>query len=458
MTDDYFEFLGSYAMDSFNLTVNTDNDFDQLTKQENATLVHEYIHFIQSVSTVYGWYTIGNLPILTQHIVNAIYNKDNSKERNFPYLKIGGEDDQVIENLTTLHQLLEGDLGCSGEHQELNSKSSFYIVDDVVSCSLSESEWFDEDYMELPNGVKYSKGVKVVYRFDPENIGLKNSKKINVMLGAVCLYEFMAYSIEKHILEEKINSPKVPYLVVKDVSEFMLGMEINDNVLSSICEFSLQSRSPGETFYETLKNLKKERIDFNLLTTDIINTCFKEEYIIEVGGNKESYDKIGLLNKFSDEALQEYKQIFSGLDDYIGITNLIYHIQERIKEYRDGNPLMISELLFMNPSDAVVEITKMMNEIAIPPIFNNNGYIGNSVSGGEYNEYFMFFPMLSEFVEIIRKGKSSCSLYSTCSVCSPEAISDNCLSNVYLKGRESMLCGVGQMIKMWKLNDFDFKI
>lgn len=68
------------------------------------------------------------------------------------------------------------------------------------------------------------------------------------MLGAVCIYEFMAYAIEKHVSEKNFILPQVPYFVVKDVTEFILEMEVDDKIIACLCEFSLQSRSPGKHF------------------------------------------------------------------------------------------------------------------------------------------------------------------------------------------------------------------
>lgn len=97
-----------------------------------------------------------------------------------------------------------------------------------------------------------------------------------------------------------------------------------------------------------------------------------------------------------------------------------------------------------------------MKKVGIPPTFNNSGYIGHAISDHSYDRYYLFLPMLNEFVNFTLKGNFRCELLETCKKYSPEVINDKCHSNVYLKGKDDLLCGVGQIIKMWKLNDYTF--
>ncbi|EJC6256972.1 MULTISPECIES: hypothetical protein [Klebsiella] len=451
-----FKDVGSYKMDGFHLTINTDNSMEELTPEENQTLVHEYTHFLQSISTVYGWYRISNLAIITQHLVYGIYNKDNGFVRQFPFFSPSGKDGALIESAMSLNTMLEGSNGEEGDIKKINQSSGFYVVHDVKAECFSKHPDFDEDIMELPAGATLSKNIRVTYLFDPTGQRKDNPNKIDVMLGAVCIYEFMAYAIEKHVSEKNVILPQVPYFVVKDVAEFILEMEVDDKIIACLCEFALQSRSPGETFYDLLIGLKKQGFDYNVLTPDHMRKIFNACYIMETDDGPISYSSIELLHKYADETLEEYKTLFSSLEDYKSIADLLSHINDAVNVYRNGDLYMISKLLFKTPKEAISEIIEIMKTVGIPPIFNNSGYIGHSISDHRYDRYYLFLPMLNEFVNFTLKGNFRCELLDTCKKHSPEVINDKCHSNVYLKGKDDLLCGVGQIIKMWKLNDYTF--
>lgn len=456
MSSSIFKGVGSYKMDGFHLTINTDNSMETLTLEENQTLVHEYTHFLQSISTVYGWYRIVNLAIITQHLVYGIYQKDGGFVRRFPFFNPSGKDGELIESAMSLNTMLEGSNGEECNIKIINQSPGFYVVHDVKAECFSKHPDFDEEIMELPAGATLSKNIRVTYLFDPTGQRQENPNKIDVMLGAVCIYEFMAYAIEKHVSERDVILPQIPYFVVKDVAEFVLEMEVDDKIIACLCEFALQSRSPGETFYNLLIGLKKQKINYNVLTPDLMGKMFNACYVMETDDGPKSYSPIELLHKYADETLEEYKTLFSGLEDYKSITDLLSHINDAVNIYRKEDLFMISRILFQTPKEAISEITLIMKTVGIPPIFNNSGYIGHVISDHSYDRYYLFLPMLNEFVNFTSKGKFSCELYETCKKHSPEVINDNCNSNVYLKGKDDLLCGVGQIIKMWKLNDYTF--
>ncbi|NIG35502.1 hypothetical protein F3J42_16605 [Pantoea sp. Ap-959] len=457
MRNSTLENVGSYKMDGFHLTINTDNSLENLTPEENQTLVHEYIHFLQSVSTVYGWYRISNLAVLAQHLVHGIYKKDDGFIRRVPFFNPDGPDGLLIDNVSTLTNMLEGSNGEELQSKKINEFEGFYSVSAVIDECFSKHPDFDEDIMELPSGATLSKNIKVTYMFDPTGQGKVNANKIDVMLGAACIYEFMAYAIEKHVSEKNVALPQVPYYVPRDVARFILKCDIDDKVIASLCEFSLQSRSPGETFYDLLISLKKQKIDYNVLDPDIMTQCFEADYKVKENDGFKSYSSIELLNKYADETLEEYNVLFSSITDNRGVYDVILHINNAVNKHRGDDLFMISRLLYLTPEDAMTNIIEKMNVIGIPPIFNNSGYIGHAISDLKHDKYYLFIPMLSEFVDFTLRGNFGCNLIGTCEKYSPEVMNDNCYSNVYLKGKDNLLCGVGQIIKMWKLNDYKFE-
>lgn len=66
--DDLLELRGSYATSFYKIYLNGsyNPDISQMTQKDQGTLLHEYIHFIQNVSTVWGMY-------LSMYIYSEMY-------------------------------------------------------------------------------------------------------------------------------------------------------------------------------------------------------------------------------------------------------------------------------------------------------------------------------------------------------------------------------------------------
>lgn len=457
MSDYQFKELGSYKMDAFHLTINTDNDLAHLDMDENLTLVHEYTHFLQSITTTYGWYRISNLAIIAQHLLSGIYKKNENDIREWPFYQPSGEDGNILESLISLNTMLEGSDGNEDSAKKINQSHGFYKIHSVAAETFNEYPEFDLEIMKLPEGLIYSKSIRVTYFFNPTgNMLYIEGNKIDVMLGAVCIYEFMAYALENHLSSKGVDFPSVPYLVVRDVSEHILEKRVDDSILMCFCEFSLQSRTPGETFYNLLESIKDKNIDPNSLTPDLMMMLFKAEYRVEEGCDTISYSAIGLLNKFVRETLEEYKILFSQYEQLRKIIDMLAYLNDEVNNYRGEDLFAISRLMFLPKEEAIKEVYNMINVIGLPPLFNNSGYIGHAMSTNSYDAYYLFMPMLSEFVNFTLKGRFSCGMYDTCKKYSPEVVNANCVNNVYIKGQEKLLCGVGQMIKSWGLNNYNF--
>ncbi|EEA7603805.1 hypothetical protein GMM39_20825, partial [Salmonella enterica subsp. enterica] len=81
------EILGQYLPGYFTITVNSATDFINMSEQDYSTLVHEYIHFLQNISTVSGLTILSCIGAWVGHLTHGIYNNKESEGgiRCFPY-------------------------------------------------------------------------------------------------------------------------------------------------------------------------------------------------------------------------------------------------------------------------------------------------------------------------------------------------------------------------------------
>ena len=66
--DEFLELRGCYSTSFYSIYLNGiyNPDISQMTQKDQGTLLHEYIHFIQNVSTVWGMY-------FSMYIYNVMY-------------------------------------------------------------------------------------------------------------------------------------------------------------------------------------------------------------------------------------------------------------------------------------------------------------------------------------------------------------------------------------------------
>lgn len=84
---------GNYCCSFFTIFLDVEEDPENLITSDVSTIFHEYIHFIQDVSTVYGYMNIYKIA----YEITKFYhlNKDNDvKQVIIPF--IFTEDDEII--------------------------------------------------------------------------------------------------------------------------------------------------------------------------------------------------------------------------------------------------------------------------------------------------------------------------------------------------------------------------
>ena len=251
----YNTVLGSYIPAFFRMNLSFpffcgERAYEKLNEKEVSIFIHEYIHFIQDITTYIGY---NNLYVYSEYLhgaVNKIYKKpigniDLPMTLNDNYKNI------------TLNQFINKE-SC-GSIQEVNE---FFLINIT----------YEEKQVPYKNPfVSHIKKVK-----------LHSAKKDIVDFGYLAIMESMAYLIEKQITKGSTTPPDFPYrsaeMIVKEYYE-----EFGDDPLRiiALCDASLQFSEPARIFIESLEEFKK--MNFNPENANDVIDYFHKKKCIQMG-------------------------------------------------------------------------------------------------------------------------------------------------------------------------------
>lgn len=225
--------MGLYNTAFLKMHVHTEEDLTDLnniTEITEATYLHEYIHFLQDITTTYGFMNISTV-VDYMRLVNQTAISDGQNEFEVPFEVKSSPNNNVRPNWEFKEIYLGGGNGMNDIHTILN----------VCKCNkIVKSNAGDKS-------VEY-----LVLEFEDT---LK--KKFKYTVGAYCISENMAYSIEQ-IIYPNVLPPanKMPYESVKIICDFLLPDFSKDPLnIVALCDACLMFFNPGPILYDTLQEM-----------------------------------------------------------------------------------------------------------------------------------------------------------------------------------------------------------
>ena len=190
---DLFSNSGSYVPSFFLMKIDSEHFGNEMSDRETSLFVHEYVHFLQSITTVKGLERLTSdfwmLRRMVEYVkeqgklnVSVLFNKD------------------VLNEITKNNERI--DTIAWGESCPKSIAEKIQLKDVFV-----EKKTFDID------GVRFMDTVTLTF-IDVEG------KEGFCTFGARDLYEGMAYLIEQLITKDYEHSPDCPYSTAKMVAEY----------------------------------------------------------------------------------------------------------------------------------------------------------------------------------------------------------------------------------------------
>lgn len=393
---------------------------------------HEYIHYIQDITTIYGLMNISTANFYIQYCASKI-GKSDSKEFNVP-IYISDIKKDIGENLGVLNlELKPIYLG-----SEINPKSKV-----VKNLKLTIQDYITSN----SNNIKI-----VVLDFIDES---NSHRKVN--FGGNILTEGMAYLAEQYNFSGIINkADEYPYSIVEKIIESYFPEIIEDKILIfAICDISLMTYHPGHNFIRLLDYLKKVKINLPINNYDI----FYEDCLKYIKGSHPDFNQIADIVK--EEILKNFNA------DYFSDTKTwINTLFENVKVLRSQLPSFAIDLVRFGKPLENEFFQKIFSTLGSPMTLDgdDNGTISLPRNFSPQTEYFnpSIFMAINQILRLFYQEKpTACKLINYCKQSINEQnkieINKNCYESPWEKAKELNLCPVGQMWHHWALKDYSPK-
>jgi len=241
------ENIGEYSFSAFISTIydNLDlNNFANWTDNQKATICHEFFHFYQNCSTVYGQVCISK-------ICNIVATIHNEVEENFiiPYRN----KDLVISN---------------GLFDLTYSPSQDW---DNINIFLKSKIKRKENLEEMINSSEFNNLKENKIEYASLCVVMKNRERKEFIFDGLAICETMIAMIEENLFPRITNyTEKYPYCLAKKISEeIRKKIKWSNEILIYICDLCLNYYNPGVTFIKFLNSVDENltELSFSYVTS-----------------------------------------------------------------------------------------------------------------------------------------------------------------------------------------------
>jgi hypothetical protein len=424
---------GKYLTSFLEIYIDTDKSLSNiacLNYEQQGTYYHEYLHYIQDVTTCSGLAKIWNSFDRFRQLV-AFVQTPEMFEISVPLA--GPIVDEQKANIEFLKEL----------------RGSGQITD--VEPEVADTYKINEvEYLIDPKIAEYfpgSNGTKV--RLHLISKGLQN--KVFVF-GEAAISETMAYLLERKFYPNLNKLPRYPYEVAHGLVEFLYPnlLQSQEN-LFALCDVALMHNMPGWAFVEILKKLKDE----------CVNPKSGEE-IIKFGYQfyeRNKWNFAGYMRE-ADESLQHISEELFGNPHFEPTKRLFQASIERGRILREESPFAILNIYKQNKALSF-SFYKVFSFLGGPHAVNNLGHRFVRVPNGLENladqvhpQHFRVIWQLNKF---LLEGTRSCTLYPMCVAAENIVpVDDRCEYNPWRRSEDELGCPYAAFWVMYGFNLKDF--
>lgn len=428
----------SYYMPSFfRIKVGVYDDFtDMLSIPYGAysLFFHEYIHFIQDVTTIYGLMNLHTITYYIQDVASRV-GKDPNPEFKVP--------------------------------QKLEYRPGDYGVDNFELRPVYMGSPINPKHKKISiinyQKTRYSKGKFLTNIIEVKYKDLSTGETNTFKLGGNQVCESMAYLCESYIYKpvfEKngcsLDADDYPYNVCKLLVEKIYPEFAQcDILLVAACDISLMTYHPGLSFVRLMEHLKETDFlsgNFSKIV-DMIQALYTDGLAFLKGSH---VDFITIQNIVKDSVKKNFK-----CAEFEGNNKWIDTLFERAKTLRIGVPQFITDVLLFGQDKDVREnqfFGYLLGVLGTPLIINEENFGAISLPIHFYDSTFMpgLFWAINQVLRVFADDKAlPCELKEHCkksAAIDPGIKVDNrCDTAPWSRCYDKCLCPFAVIWRHWNL-------
>lgn len=422
--------LGFYMPSMFHLHVHTELPLNNLDSWDDTTLCtffHEYIHYLQDVSTVMGLYNIYTLGEALSDSVNSIYRMPNGKV-HVPIAIQPGQNN-VANNIMVLDET-------SGDYS-----LPYGVDEDTLQVTGKASEVSKPT--NLNGQVVDLHEVRV-----PFNGG-------DFLLGSFHISESMAYLAECIVYGAKPGvvepSPNFPYDIVRQLAAFYDPALGNNLPLQfALCDFSLTFSHPAHALVSFMQQYVNEgsTADWMSFVRSLVNRTNVQ------GTSGINTYKQGILS-IAKLALDSLDKRFKGWN-YYDVYQWYHTIIGGVIKKRLDNPLFLTDLVMAGDLKSNDKFKEILGDYGTPVLSDdfNNTYMYNCSQIKLKKKRAMLLMAAGSITYALIDGEIPCMLRKYCQA-DKRCVSKDCVRAPWKKARRFCPCPYGYLWYGWKLRKYE---
>ena len=420
--------LGSYLPFFFHMDISFPfpsglSPLEKLDEKFLSVYIHEYIHFLQDITTYSG---LNNGYVYSEYIhgvVTHIY-ENGQQTVGVPY------------NLPDNY---------------FNVKLNRFMNDAAFGNDEERDILIIKDIRKKTSRIPISNPYLTHYtRVLIDTIPATNGP---LEFGRLAIMESMAYMIEKKVTIGSPSAPDYPYRSASLVADKIYpGFSDNDVYVLALCDMSLQFSEPGKVFVSVLEQYKKDGY-MPTRAEDIID-YFYSKPCDSLFGQKSLSDSYLAFSFQVGQRLKTYlnhpqfKAFHEAIHKLIGFgMNVRYYDRYYfLNMYRAGYALD-------NP------ILKQTNRKVGTPVIVDSNYdywVVYPWGCTSKNYEIEYFAAIEEIFKLFDKGSTACDMYQWCSKSKQTSEDDRCIFEPWTRTSDKYLCPYAMLLRHWKLSGLSF--
>lgn len=418
--------LGFYTPAFFKIYIKTVNPIDpkQLSEKEQATFIHEYTHFIQDFTTLYGLSNILNIFDTLRLFVNQIYN---TRKIQLP--------------LVCLHPTLS--LNSEIRSRSWGSHLSYNPIMSVKNVQIEKTPFPSHVVNEHPQLANFR---RVVMEIKTHN------QCVKIEFGSLAIMESMAHLMEKFLTPKYVTqSPDYPYNIAQKLVSHICPQLSDDEIIFALCDIALQTSMPGVAFLEMLQIIHNKKTPEPIYNADDVYGCFNEQF--NIWHNATEIENVVYQAK---EHLSTLVQGPIGFQYQKWVDNII----NKAIELRTRRPAFLLDIIRGGNIQHNTVFWNFVNEIGTPLLTNSVGVMTKIPMSGigfsPINVDVEFFQAIDYIFSLFSQGRIECPLQNWCET-SGISIDANCIINPPAHSdltKYTRFCPVGALWHQWNLGKY----
>ena len=418
--------LGFYLPSFIRMHIGTDLSLSNLNTLDDetteATYIHEYTHFIQDITTAYGYfntYVIGEYMRMANHSIIA----SAPGAFTVPVEAIPADPDNVYAN-----QEMADFLSGSGNDDDVTLTNHRLRPANVITSGAP----LPIEIVEI----EYSNGYGSIELFD---------------FGELCISESMAYLLEMSCYPNCPASPDLPYSSAQALVQMIypaFGTEVF-NILA-LCDLSLLQQNPGKFFYDTLLHFQANKLTFNA-PEDIYTWCYNQP------------DFSVALNHFAPLAQQHLTTYLNG-GIFTPLNNWLSRMLTNGLNYRNQNRTFILDIARGGRIKDNNAFKRFFTTIGTPLVTNTFGETTLFNPNTSENLNYSLILALDQINSVLWLGKRNCDLVGVCcsqwhttlNICNSKKpkVDLRCATEPWLRAEDQNLCPFATVWRHWQLTGY----